>query len=86
MGATTMMGMNTMQTSQYGKSAFIKVFVPEQLQLRVPQHYWVVSNSSAQNLGAKPHFYMGFKELGLIVWSVDRFGLSLESHQCFKFL
>lgn len=29
MGATTMMGMNTMQTFQYGKSAFIKVFVPE---------------------------------------------------------
>lgn len=77
--------MTTMQTSQYGKSAIFKIFHTRVTPVKSITTLLSRQQCSAQNLGAKAHFYIGFGELGLIVWSVDRFGYSLELHHCFKF-
>lgn len=58
--------MTTMQTpSQHDKTVFVKVF-HTRVDSIVPQHYRVGNNVPAQNWVAKVHFYIGFRDLGLI--------------------
>lgn len=60
------MGITTMQTpSQHDKTVFVKVS-HTRVDSIVPQYHQVGSNVPAQISVAKAHFYIGFRDLGLI--------------------